>query len=55
MHNYITRENIRCYQKLIAMSTDDPHRDEGRHAMLIQLLAEEQAKQMKAESWPDAV
>jgi len=53
MQNYVVNEKIRCYRKLIAMSTDDPHRDEARHRMLVQLLAEEEAKHVKSNDWPD--
>jgi hypothetical protein len=53
MQNYIINENIRCYRKLIAMSTDDPHRDEARHRTLVQLLAEEEAKHVKPDDWPN--
>ncbi|WP_285807948.1 hypothetical protein [Bradyrhizobium sp. 62B] len=53
MRNYVVNENIRCYRKLIAMSADDPHRDEARHRMLLQLLAEEEAKHMKPDDWPN--
>ena len=44
MQNYISNENIRRYQKLIAISEGDPSRDEARHETLLRLLAEERAK-----------
>jgi hypothetical protein len=53
--DYVNHQNIRCYRKLIAMSTDDPHRDEGRHQTLVQLLAEEEARHTKSADWPSAV
>jgi hypothetical protein len=45
MRSYINHENIRRYQKLIAMSEGDPHHDEARHQTLLRLLAEEVAKE----------
>ena len=43
-------ENIAYYQKLIAESERDPSRDEARHQMLRQLLADELAKDKKPSS-----
>lgn len=53
MQDYINHENIRRYKKLIATSEGDPHRDEARHQTLLRLLAEEQAKDVKPDDWPD--
>jgi hypothetical protein len=44
MPGYINHENVRRYQKLIAISEGDPSRDEARHQTLLRLLAEEEAK-----------
>jgi hypothetical protein len=44
MQRYVHDENIVRYRKLIAISEGDPSRDEARHRMLLQLLAEEQSK-----------
>jgi hypothetical protein len=44
MQRYVHEENIVRYRKLIAISEGDPSRDEARHRMLLQLLAEEQSK-----------
>jgi hypothetical protein len=44
MQRYVHDENIVRYRKLIAVSEGDPSRDEARHQMLLQLLAEEQSK-----------
>jgi hypothetical protein len=54
MHNYVIRENIRRFKKLIAISEGDPRRDEARHQTLLRLLAEEEAKHPISEDWPDA-
>jgi hypothetical protein len=45
--SYINHENIRRYKKLITISEGDPCRDEARHQTLLQLLAEEEAKEME--------
>jgi hypothetical protein len=43
MQHSIQGDNIvRWYRKLIAMDEDDPARDQVRHQILMQLLAEEQ-------------
>lgn len=44
MQSFMHDENIALYRKLIAESESNPSRDEGRHAMLLTLLAEEIAK-----------
>jgi len=44
MERYIHDANIARYRHLIAESDYDPKRDEGRHKMLLTLLAEEKAK-----------
>jgi hypothetical protein len=44
MQRYVHDENIVRYRKLIAISDGDPSRDETRHRMLLQLLAEELSK-----------
>jgi hypothetical protein len=45
MQPFVHNENIALYQKLIAESARNPARDEKRHAMLLTLLAEEEAKE----------
>jgi hypothetical protein len=45
MPGYINHENVRRYQKLIAISEGDPSRDEARHQTLLRLLVEEKAKE----------
>jgi hypothetical protein len=52
MRNYINHENIRLYQKLIAVSETDPVRDEARHQTLLRLLAEEKARDERPDDWP---
>jgi hypothetical protein len=47
MDRFIHNANIEHYRRLIAESDRDPSRDEGRHKMLLTLLAEEQAKDKK--------
>ena len=44
MDYFVRNENIALYRKLIAESECRQSRDEGRHAMLLTLLAEEEAK-----------
>jgi hypothetical protein len=44
--HFIHNENILLYRKLIAKSEQDPSRDEGRHKMLLALLAAEIAKEV---------
>ncbi|BAL78392.1 hypothetical protein [Bradyrhizobium cosmicum] len=53
MQNYINHENIRRYQKLIAVSEGDPSRDEARHQTLLRLLDEEKAKEERPHDWPN--
>jgi hypothetical protein len=47
MQRFIHNENIALYKKLITESELDPSRDEDRHKMLLTLLAEETAKDVK--------
>jgi hypothetical protein len=47
MERFVHNENMAHYKKLIAESERDPKRDEGRHKMLLTLLAEEIAKDKK--------
>lgn len=47
MQHFVHDKNIALYRKLIAESELDPARDEDRHAMLLALLAEEEAKKEK--------
>jgi hypothetical protein len=47
MHRFVHNENIALYRKLIAESLDCQSRDEDRHAMLLTLLAEEEARDIK--------
>jgi len=47
MERFIHNENMALYKKLITESECDPKRDEGRHKMLLTLLAEEKAKDKK--------
>jgi hypothetical protein len=44
MQNFIHAQNIQRYRKLIAIAESDPTRDEARYQMLLQLLADEVAK-----------
>ncbi|WP_339026601.1 hypothetical protein WI604_17715 [Bradyrhizobium symbiodeficiens] len=53
MQSYVNHENIRRYQKLVAISEGDPSRDEARHQTLLRLLAEERAKDVQPDDWPD--
>jgi hypothetical protein len=48
MEHYVHNANIARYQKLIAISEGDPARDEARHQMLLRLLVEEKAKDVKS-------
>jgi hypothetical protein len=48
MDRFIHNANIEHYRRLIAESERNPSRDEGRHKMLLMLLAEEEAKDEKA-------
>jgi hypothetical protein len=41
---YVNKENIARLHKLITISENDPARNEMRHQTLLQLLAEEEAK-----------
>jgi hypothetical protein len=57
MQRFVHNENLARYRKLIALSEADPSRDETRHQMLLQLLAEEETNEMatpKGSSLPDA-
>lgn len=55
MQRFIRQENILRYRRLIALGEGNPGRDEGRHQMLIRLLAEEEAKDRAADgASPDA-
>ena len=47
MERFVHNENIALYRKLIAESLDCQSRDEDRHAMLLTLLAEEEARDSK--------
>lgn len=47
MQQFLHNENIALYKKLIAESESNPSRDESRHAMLLTLLAAEEAKEKK--------
>jgi hypothetical protein len=47
MERYVHNENIALYRKLIAESLDCQSRDEDRHATLLTLLAEEEARDSK--------
>jgi len=53
MTSYVNHENIRRYEKLIAISEGDPSRDEARHQTLLRLLAEEKAKDTRPDDWPN--
>ena len=44
LQRYVHNENIVHYQRLIAESERDPSHDDARHNMLLQLLADELAK-----------
>ena len=44
MQHFVHNENIALYRKLIAESEGCQSRDEDRHAMLLTLLAEEEAR-----------
>jgi hypothetical protein len=45
MERFVHQANIDLYRHLITESERDRARDEGRHAMLLTLLAEEIAKE----------
>jgi hypothetical protein len=45
MERFVHNENIALYRRLISESERDQSRDEGRHKMLLILLAEEEAKE----------
>jgi hypothetical protein len=47
MERFVHNANIEHYRRLLAESKGDPSRDEGRHNMLLTLLAEEEAKDEK--------
>jgi hypothetical protein len=42
---FVNNKNIARLRKLIAISADDPARNEERHQTLLMLLAEEKAKE----------
>ena len=44
LQRFVHDENIAYYKKLIAESERDPSHDDARHNMLLQLLADELAK-----------
>ena len=44
MDRFVHSENVTRYRKLIAISENDPARDEARHQILLKLLADELAK-----------
>jgi len=48
MDDYVERENIVRYRKLISACEGDPSRDEARYETLLRLLAEAVAKQDEA-------
>jgi hypothetical protein len=53
MEHFVHNENIALFRKLIAESEGCQSRDEDRHAMLLTLLAEEEAKDMNPPNgWP---
>jgi hypothetical protein len=47
MQRFVHNENIALYRKLIAESEGSQSRDEDRHQMLLTLLAEEEARDIK--------
>jgi hypothetical protein len=47
MQRFVHNENIALYRKLIAESLGCQSRDEDRHAMLLTLLAEEEARDIR--------
>jgi hypothetical protein len=47
VEHYIHNANMAHYRNLITESERNPKRDEGRHKMLLTLLAEEIAKDTK--------
>lgn len=44
MQDFVSRENITQFRKLIAIAEADPNRDEARYQVLLWLLAEELGK-----------
>jgi hypothetical protein len=44
MLRFLHNEHIAIFQKLIIASERDPTRDEDRHKLLLQLLADEEAR-----------
>jgi hypothetical protein len=57
VQRFVRNENVARYRKLIAISAGDPCRNEVKHQTLLQLLAEEMAKDMEqqpASRLPDA-
>ena len=47
MQRFIHNENVALYKRLITESELDPSRDEDRNKMLLALLVEETAKDLK--------
>jgi hypothetical protein len=47
MQRFVHNENIALYRKLIAESEGRESRDEDRHMMLLTLLGEEEARDIK--------
>jgi hypothetical protein len=54
MQSYMNDENIKRYQKLIAISEGDPCRNDARHQTLLRLLADEKAKEKPKDRAPAA-
>jgi hypothetical protein len=50
LRRFLHDENVAYYKKLIAESERDPSHDDARHKMLLQLLADELAKEDGAPS-----
>ena len=46
MEGYIHQQTIERFKRLIAESERDPDRDEKRHAKLLRLLAEVEARRL---------
>ncbi len=47
MDRFVHNANVELYRRLLEESNRDPSRDEDRHKMLLNLLAEEKAKEKK--------
>ena len=50
MQSFVDHENIVRYRRLIAVAEADPSRNEARYQMLLRLLAEEVAKEVRSQS-----